>query len=396
MITIEDKRQCCGCWACYAICPKRCIEMKEDEEGFRYPAVRTEECVDCGLCEKVCPVLQPMQDDTPPRSYVVQNKDSEILRQSTSGGFFSAMARYVIGQGGVVFGASFDKDMTLRHTYSETLEGCARFRGSKYVQSLVGDSYRQARKFLADGRMVVFSGTPCQIAGLYGYLGKRKYENLTTVDLVCHGTPSPRLLRKYLAWHSARAGSTVVDYRSRDKHYGYDYSTATITFADRTKHYHKGKESDLMLRLYFKNICSRPSCYACHFKTLHRMSDITIFDCWDAKSVSPQFSGKGATNVFIHTAKGQAVFECLKDDFTYAASDIGPVIKRDGVMIKNCVPMNPRRDEFFRDLGTLPMDAIEKKYLPQSPLQKFLSSVKPALYKFGVFAFYMKLKNKSI
>lgn len=394
MVTITDKSQCCGCWACENICPKHCIRMEEDSEGFRYPVVDTDKCIDCGLCEKVCPIKQPRQDDTAPESFVVQNKNVQILRTSTSGGFYSAIANYVIERKGVVFGASFNGDMTLRHTYSETLEGCAQFRGSKYVQSLIGNSYSQAKRFLDDGRWVVFSGTPCQIAGLFGFLRNRKYEKLITVDLVCHGTPSPRLLAKYLAYHSSIAGSKVIDYRSRDKYYGYDYSTATITFADKHKSYHKGMEGDMMLRLYFKNICSRPSCYACHFKTLHRLSDITIFDCWDAPSVSKMFSTKGATNVFIHTAKGKVIFDRLKDDFIWSASDITPVIKRDGIMIKHCVPANPRREDFFKDLNSLPIDKVEQKYLDCSLAKKAIAVLKPMLYKLGVFRLYIKFKNR--
>ena len=393
MITITDKTQCCGCWACYNVCPKRCITMEEDDEGFRYPTVNTDICINCGLCERVCPIKQPMQDDTEPESYVVQNKDARILRESTSGGFFTAIAKWAVGQGGIVFGAAFDENMILRHTYSDTLDGCARFRGSKYVQSLIGDSYSDAKRFLDEGRAVVFSGTPCQIAGFYGYLKNRKYEKLTTVDLVCRGKPSPRLLARYLARHAAIAGSPVTDYRSRDKFYGYDYSTATITFADKTKHYHKGMEADMMLRLYFKNICSRPSCYHCHFKTLHRLSDITIFDCWDAPSVSPEFSRKGATNVFVHTAHGKEVFTQIKDDFISSPSDINPVIKRDGVMIKHCVPMNPKRDEFFRDLYTDDIDVIEKKYLHKSLVKRLMALCKPILYKMGIFSMYLSLKK---
>lgn len=394
MITITDKTQCCGCWACANACPKQCIGMVEDNEGFRYPKIDVEKCIDCGLCEKVCPIKASMQDDTSPESFVVQHKDTEILRTSTSGGFYSALSRYVIGRGGVVFGASFDDNMVLRHTYSETLEGCEQFRGSKYVQSLMGGSYALVKKFLDEGRWVAFSGTPCQVAGLYGYLRNREYEKLITVDLVCRGTPSPRLLAQYLAHHSSVAKSKVIDYRSRDKYYGYDYSTATITFADKHKHYHKGMESDMMLRLYFKNICSRPSCYACHFKTLHRLSDITIFDCWDAPSVSKMFSTKGATNVFIHTAKGKVIFDRLKDDFIWSASDITPVIKRDGIMIKHCVPANPRREEFFKDLNSLPIDKVEQKYLDCSLAKKAIAVLKPMLYKLGVFRLYIKFKNR--
>ena len=395
MIEIKDKSQCCGCWACENACPKNCITMVEDEEGFRYPHIDKDVCIGCGLCEKVCPLKQPRMDDATPDSYVVQQKDKEILRSSTSGGFFSAIAKWAIAQGGVVFGAAFDEDMELRHSYSETLEGCAKFRGSKYVQSLIGDSYKDAKNFLAQGRIVVFSGTPCQISGLYHYLRGKKYEGLVTVDLVCRGTPSPLLLRKYLSYHSSRLGAKAVDYRSRDKHYGYIYSTASIWFENKGKQYHKGMEADMMLRLYFKNICSRPSCYKCHFKTINRISDITIFDCWDAPSVSADFSDKGATNVFIHTEKGKKVFEDLKTDFVFHHSNIDEIIKRDGIMIKNRVEMNPKRSVFFEDLNVKPLQDVEKRYLDCSFKRRVISCIKPFMYKCGVFSLYLKVKRLS-
>lgn len=393
MIIITDKAQCCGCWACENICPKHCITMKEDYEGFRYPHVDTEICIDCGLCEKVCPIMQPKQDDTTPQSYVVQQKDSHALRTSTSGGFFTAISKYAISKNGIVFGAAFDENMELCHQYSETLDGCTKFRGSKYVQSLIGKAYTEAKKFLQEGRVVVFSGTPCQIAGLYGFLKGKDYPNLVTVDLVCHGTPSPLLLRKYFEYHVSVAKSPIVDYRSRDKYYGYNFSTASIWFADKNKKYHKGMEADMMLRLYFKNICSRPSCYNCHFKTLHRVSDFTIFDCWDASSISNKFTNKGATNVFIHTKNGANIFESLKNDFVWGKSDIETIIKKDGVMIKNTVPMNSNRKQFFQDLNMLSMRQIEKKYLPNSLIKKVLIKIKPLCYKIGIFQCYLKIKR---
>lgn len=393
MIDIKDKSQCCGCWACYNACPKHCIEMKEDEEGFRYPHVDKDKCIDCGLCEMVCPLLKPKMDDTLPESFVVQQKDTEVLRTSTSGGFFTAISKWAIEQGGVVFGAAFGEDMELRHSYAETLDGCKKFRGSKYVQSLIGDCYSQAKNFLAQGRVVVFSGTPCQISGLYHFLRGRKYDNLVTVDLVCRGTPSPLLLRKYLAYHSSLVGSKPVDYRSRDKYYGYNYSTATIWYSDKEKEYHRGKDSDMMLRFYFNDLCSRPSCYQCHFKTINRVSDITIFDCWDAPSVSSKFSSKGATNVFVHTQHGQEVFEQIKENFVWSSSNIDEIISRDGVMIKHFVTPNSKRTEFFKDLNALPLHSVERKYLDCSLKCKIISSVKPMMYRLGVFGLYMKLKT---
>lgn len=393
MIDIKDKAQCCGCWACSNACPKHCIDMVEDAEGFRYPKVNTDECIDCGLCEKVCPLQKPKMDDSLPESYVVQQKDAEVLRNSTSGGFFTAISKWAISKGGVVFGAAFGDDMELRHSYAETLEDCKKFRGSKYVQSLIGDSYSKAKNFLAQGRVVVFSGTPCQISGLHHFLRGKKYEGLVTVDLVCRGTPSPLLLRRYLTYHSSLAGSKPVDYRSRDKYYGYTYSTASIWFENKSKKYHKGKDSDMMLRFYFNNLCSRPSCYQCHFKTVNRISDITIFDCWDAPSVSPEFSDKGATNVFIHTEHGKDVFEQIKADFIWHESEINSIIKRDGVMIKQFVPEPSNRLQFFTDLNSMPIEQVESKYLDTSLKRKVIAGIKPLMYKIGMFDLYMKYKK---
>ena len=333
-------------------------------------------------------------DDTLPESFVVQHKDVEVLRNSTSGGFFTAISKWAIAQGGGVFGATFGDDMELKHSYAETLEECRKFRGSKYVQSLIGDCYTQAKNYLSQGRIVVFSGTPCQISGLYHFLRGRKYENLVTVDLVCRGTPSPRLLRKYFAHHASLVGCKPIDYRSRDKHYGYNYSTASIWFKDKGKIYHKGKDADIMLRLFFDDICSRPSCYKCHFKTINRVSDITIFDCWDAQSVSRSFSDNGATNVFVHSSIGMEVFNQIKEEFIYSKSDIGPIIKRDGVMIKNWVTPNPKRDDFFKDLQVMSMDEIENKYLSRSLMKKLISQFKPIMYKIGIFNMYLKFKKQ--
>lgn len=394
MIKIEEKSKCCGCWACKNVCPVQCITMKVDEEGFRYPHVDKDKCINCHLCEKACPELKPeYNDDAPLKSYAIQQKDNEILRESTSGGFYSALSAYVIKNGGVVFGAAFDENMVLRHQYAETLEDCAKFRGSKYVQSLIGDTYSQALQFLKDGRLVAFSGTPCQIAGLYGFLRKRKFDNLVTVDLVCHGIPSPRLLKKYFDQAADKYQSKVTDYRSRDKYYGYQFSTATITFTDKDKEYHKGMEADHMLRLYFKNLISRPSCYDCHYKTINRISDITIFDCWDAQNISKVFNANGATNVFIHTSNGEHFFEEIKNDFKFAPTDYRKIVATDGVMIKKCPPLNPKRTQFFKDLNNLPLEEVEHIYDPISPLQKILISIKPAMYRLGIFRIYMKIKR---
>lgn len=197
MIEIKDKSQCCGCNACVQRCPKQCIAMCEDEEGFLYPEVDEAICIDCGLCENVCPVINQADARIPLQVYAAKNTDEKIRMHSSSGGVFSILAEQTIKQGGVVFGARFDENWEVKHDYTETIDGVSVFRGSKYVQSKTGDTFKQAEQFLKQNRKVLFSGTPCQIVALKRYL-KKEYENLLLVDFICHGVPSPGVWRKYL------------------------------------------------------------------------------------------------------------------------------------------------------------------------------------------------------
>ena len=196
MIEIKDKSQCCGCNACVQRCPKQCI-ASEDEEGFLYPEVDEAICIDCGLCENVCPVINQADARIPLQVYAAKNTDEKIRMHSSSGGVFSILAEQTIKQGGVVFGARFDENWEVKHDYTETIDGVSVFRGSKYVQSKTGDTFKQAEQFLKQNRKVLFSGTPCQIVALKRYL-KKEYENLLLVDFICHGVPSPGVWRKYL------------------------------------------------------------------------------------------------------------------------------------------------------------------------------------------------------
>ncbi len=196
MIEIRDKKMCCGCEACVQICPKGCISLNRDSEGFFYPKVDRALCVDCGLCDGVCPVINRSENREPIKTLAAKNRDDQIRANSSSGGIFTLLAQQTIAQGGVVFGAKFNDRWEVIHDYSETVEGVAAFRGSKYVQSRIGDNFIKVKKFLDSGRRVLFSGTPCQIAGLKNFLG-REYDNLLTVDFICHGVPSPAVWERY-------------------------------------------------------------------------------------------------------------------------------------------------------------------------------------------------------
>lgn len=197
MINITDKIRCCGCNACIQCCPTQCITMRQDEEGFDYPIINTDTCIDCGVCEKICPIINHEEYKKPIKIYAAKNLNEKIRLDSSSGGIFTALAEDIICQGGVVFGVSFDQEWNAVHSYTECLEGLATFRGSKYVQSKIGFAFKEVKSFLKSGRKVLFSGTPCQIAGLKKFLIK-DYPNLFTIEILCHGVPSPKVWQRYL------------------------------------------------------------------------------------------------------------------------------------------------------------------------------------------------------
>lgn len=340
MITITDKSLCCGCNACVQACPKQCISMREDSEGFLYPHVDTSLCVDCGKCDKVCPVLSQGTPSRPLKVYAAINPNEDIRRQSSSGGIFTLLAEQIINAGGVVFGARFDESWQVVHDYAETLEGLASFRGSKYVQSRIGDTYRHAEAFLKQGRQVLFTGTPCQIAGLRRFL-RKEYDNLLAVDFVCHGVPSPLIWRKYLAetLEELRAkrgvgrnsvslsmdGTPVITGISfRDKSNGWKKFGFKLSYAALEAVPNMVSSSaivdehvllqpfpeNLFMRGFLADIYLRPSCYACPAKAGKSGADITIADYWGIENVRPAIDDdKGVGLVLVNTAKGEQCFD---------------------------------------------------------------------------------------
>ncbi|MCD7882640.1 MAG: Coenzyme F420 hydrogenase/dehydrogenase, beta subunit C-terminal domain, partial [Lachnospiraceae bacterium] len=228
MINITEKQNCCGCAACAGACPKNCIEMKDDTESFFYPSVDKDKCIDCGSCERVCPILNyENKEPYEQKGYIVQHKNPTVLRESTAGGAFTAIAKYTLNKGGVVFGVELTDDLIAHHVYVEDESELSRFRNSKYVQSCVGGVLEQVKSFLKQGRYVCFSGTPCQIEGLRNYLGK-DYDNLILVDVVCRAVPSPLIFQKYVEYQEQKMSAEVENVRFRDKHYGYKYSTMNV------------------------------------------------------------------------------------------------------------------------------------------------------------------------
>lgn len=391
MIDITDKSKCCGCSACANACPKQCITMKADCEGFLYPEIEQSKCIGCNICDKACPIINVKEEQIVTQSgYVVQNRDRAILRDSTSGGAFTAIAKYVIHHNGIVFGAVLNDDMQVEHAYTEKESELSQFRNSKYIQSNIKNSYNVAEAFLQQGRIVLFSGTPCQIEGLKCYLQKN-YQNLITVDVVCRAVPSPYIFNKYIDMQQKRLGTKVRKVRFRDKFYGYKYSTLQLISNNKNLNYHHGIDSDPWLRAFFSDIINRPSCYECMFRKQYRASDVTIWDCLNVYEFDKKLDNDmGATRVLIHTEKGRDIFDKIKEDFFF--TEVSPeILIGDVAEIKKSVTPHTQRQQFFNDAQFMEGDQLFKKYFPNTAKVKIEHAIRMICYKIGVYKFMKKL-----
>lgn len=370
MIKIVNKQDCCGCSACVQRCPKHCITLKEDGEGFLYPHVDSDECIDCGLCEKVCPELHHGERHIPLEVYAAKNKDESIRMQSSSGGIFTLLAEKVIQEGGVVFGAAFDVNWEVMHTYAETMEGLVDFRGSKYMQSRIGTAYQDAEYFLKQGRKVLFSGSPCQIKGLKLFL-RKNYDNLIAVDFICHGVPSPKVWREYLKETIARKsgknsvlsypipckiGIDTVDFRSKST--GWKKFSFALTLSETSV---EGVKNTVLLssvfsenpfmRAFLADLILRPSCYSCPSKSGRSGSDLTIADYWAIPQVAPEFDDdKGVSLVLVQTEKGKSFYQSLKEKTTFIVTSYQEAQGANGGF-KEKTPMHPKRSRFFTEFA---------------------------------------------
>jgi len=396
MIKIKDKKDCCGCWACANVCPKQCIKMEEDEEGFRYPHIDIDTCIDCGLCEKVCPVIHAVTKDEPfeQQGWLVQHKDEKIRQESTSGGAFTAIASWVIRQGGVVFGAGYKKGFfVVEHQYVDREDDLSIFRNSKYVQSQIGESFKIIFEYLKGGRKVLFSGTPCQTEGLIGYLKGKKYDNLYLVDFVCRGVPSPKVLSNYLEAQKKIIGGTFTRVLFRDKHYGYHYSSLSIYNEDEKKDYHKGVDSDVYLRAFFNNFSDRPSCYDCPFRKRYRKSDLTLWDCFPIEKFTKELDGNGTTRVLAHTERGRELMKAAMADLNVVAVEPDKLTSDVREMFHS-VPMNPKRSQFYEDFGSMDPKSFFAKWFPITWKVRLNGWIRLTCHRLGIYTLAKRIFMK--
>lgn len=352
MRTIGKKELCCGCGACAQVCPKGCIKMGRDKEGFLYPCISETACTSCGLCETVCPISETVShDDHVLGCYVGYARDGKIRACSSSGGIFSLLAAEVLRLGGVLYGAAVDEGQMVRHIRVDSLSGLHLLRGSKYLQSEVGDTFSEAKSDLEAGRYVLYSGTACQIAGLKQLLMK-DYEKLYTVDVLCHGVPSPIVWKKYLEWQGKRSGGRVTQSFFRNKEHGWKKYALELLF-DNSGRYVKIHGEDIFMQMFLENICLRPSCHECRFKDLNRGSDLTIGDAWGVELVDPEMDDDKGTSVIItHSPKGEGILEEILPDIRMHKVDVERILPPSADSRKS-VAAHPRRESFFRALNLL-------------------------------------------
>lgn len=367
MIQILNKEDCCGCSACVQICPKQCISLVEDNEGFLYPIVDNLNCINCSLCKKVCPVIHQSVSGKPLKVYAAINKNEDVRLQSSSGGVFTLLAEKTLKEGGVVFGARFDDNWEVKHDYTETIEGVAAFRGSKYVQSRIENNFRKAETFLKVGRKVLFSGTPCQIAGLKRYL-RKDYDNLLTVDFICHGVPSPGVWRKYLKETIVRQSDknsltsgfisienvNVKNISFRDKSLGWKNYSFILTISSRkqskiskTVTLREKFSKNIFMKGFMADLYLRPSCYSCPAKSGKSKSDITIADYWGINTINRAFDDdKGISAIILNSTKYEHYL--ADSNLNMFETTYEDLVERNSAVCKSAsIPLN--RDYFFQN-----------------------------------------------
>jgi len=361
MITRVGK-ECCGCSACANICPKHCIRMAENDGGFLYPQIQEENCVNCGACEKVCPILkEAAAEDNRRQAWAVVNRDQDVLIKSSSGGLFSALAGEMIARGGCVFGAAFTADFSrVHHIMAENPEDLCALRGSKYMQSDPENCYPAVREQLIQDRWVFFTGTPCQIAGLKGFLG-RDHERLICADVICHGTPSSLLWRSYLKHIQEKLAGKATAVSFRDKTEGWKAFSMKI-MAENGKIYRCSLGEDPYLRMFLKNVCLRESCYHCKVKEKGFFSDITMGDLWGAEQILPEIESEpGVSFALVHTEKGRLLFEQISRGMSVFPVDYERALPYNPVLTDSAKRPN-ERDSFFSDLDKLSWNKLERRY----------------------------------
>lgn len=360
--TIESVGEnCCGCRSCEQVCPVNAITFKEDHEGFFYPQVG-EQCISCGKCRKACPVENTPKTEMAEHGYAAYFADRDQLRKSSSGGIFAALAENILNQGGVVFGCGEEKPGFVQHMWICEKAQLPVLQGSKYVQSDMTGVYAQVEDKLNSGVPVLFSGTPCQVAGLLCSVGPR--ENLYTADIICHGVPSRKMYRAYLSWLEKKTGASVKEFlfRSKEKH---DWSLSyrvLLQKGEKVKKQERMATFSPYYRHFLKGMDYRKSCYSCPFAQKERVSDITLGDFWGIEKVLPEFENPdGVSAVLINTPKGRLLWDRLQDTVSAKEVPVAQIVANNG-QLKAPTKRSSYREEIYKILNEQGYDAVAKAY----------------------------------
>lgn len=342
----SDKKDCCGCGSCMNICPKNAIIMEPDQAGFLYPMINDELCIECGACKRACYYQNVHTLNKPQKAFAAVNRNEKQLMLSASGGVFSAIATKILEEGGVVFGAtlSFDNGYANPHHIGiESIDDLSKLQGSKYVQSKIGDTYRLAKRYLLEGRKVLFSGTPCQIDGLYGYL-KKDYDTLITVDVICHGVPNEKFFNGYLEEEKKRRkAKEVVGYTFRDKSKGWGMNSRLdyLKKDNTSKSIYVPARLSSYFTLFLDGDTYRENCYSCKYATKNRPSDLTIGDFWGIQAEHPELLGrngfdekKGISCILANSEKGISICKKTKDLLQLHESSYDKISNKNGQLVE--------------------------------------------------------------
>ena len=382
---LNNRDHCMGCSSCSQRCPTQCISMLPDSEGFLVPVIDQSRCTDCGQCRKACPVYQSMENNEisitstnpliEPKVYAAWSLDEAIRLKSSSGGLFSVLAEDCIKKGGTVFGAAFDDDFTVHHVGITEITELDSLRRSKYVQSAIDGSYRQAETLLKKGTPVLFAGTFCQIAGLMTFLG-RDYPSLLTLDMACHGAPSPKVWSLYLDQLKAQFSSDIKAISFRDKRDGWLKYCMKIDFMNGQTYSDSAFKETFFLG-YGKNLFSRKSCSDCHFRYPHAKADITLADFWGIDKLSgiDVSENKGVSLLLIHTPKGEAALKKIEEDIFLQERSFKEAVTGNPRITTSC-RMPKARAKFFKEINYgKSFYKIQQKYMSQSGLRQRLKRV---------------------
>lgn len=357
---------CVGCGACANICPENCLNMIADKDGFLHPKIDKNICINCQACEKVCPVINNKpKENKAVQPYAVYSKNDNVRSSSSSGGLFYTIAKHIIKHGGIVYGATFDENLYLNHKGVESIEDLYMLQGSKYVQCDTKFCFREIKTHLDTQRPVLFCGTPCQVEGLLCYL-KKPYENLFTLDFICHGVPSPKAWEEYIKHQEKTFSSKVRSAAFRDKSKGWSYFSSKLEFVNQ-KEYSNIHYNDVFMKAFLQNLSLRKTCYNCKFKTVNRNSDITMGDLWGIKNILPDITDdKGVSVVFIQSEKGTRLFEQVNKELWIQEISFDSAIASNSAMTKSVYEHN-FRGYFFKNLGKqnferLVRDCLEPSY----------------------------------